>query len=315
MYKRQLLLSTIYAPLAVALFAALDALPGPQPLAYGLSFLMAEGAALALLWAYGSRRELRLGLWGLALCPLLILVSYNGLHFDAWLIPLLIGWVLLLRAQRPGLALLLLLIAAALRHWPALLLPISLMNLPTWRGRIGGALVSIAALLLALAPQLWHYSSAHSGLRIYGQVWEMNDALFPLLAAGIGQSAARALALGVPALLALGLGLSSLRRDPALAGLLIVGTLLLLSPTFFPWYWLWLLPFILLARSPLTIVGAALAAVLPLYYLRFLLADLGQAPWFDTHLIWLEFGPIFALILLAGLAHVRRVRRPDHSGA
>ncbi len=293
-----LLFSTLYAPLAVGVFAGLDLLPGSPPLAFVVSFLLAEAVTLLLLRRHNRDSSVfwfRLG--ALAFNPLLVLVTYNGLHFDIWLLPLLVSWVLALRAGAPTRALLLLGLAIALRHWAVVLLPLTLMALPTWRARAVGGVAMGCALLIVFLPQGLHLLSDHSGLRVYGRQWEMNDALFVLLNAALGQSLARAVALGVPLILALILPFTKL-RDPALAGLILVGALLLLSPTFFPWYWLWLLPFALLWSHPLRWPALALGASLPLYYARFWFDDRGQSALFDQVVVWIEFGPILALIVL-----------------
>ena len=298
------LFSTVYAPGAIIVFALLDALSEQTSTAFIASFLVAEIAAFGVLFCWGDRRDRRIGVWALALNPLLILVTYNGLHFDIWLVPLLVGWVMSLRHGRLSLALLLLGLAIALRHWPLLLLPLNLMAFTTWRQRgIAFAMLGIP-IALVFWPQLYSYGSVHSGLRVYAHAWEMNDALFILMDDLFGHRVARLMALGFPAVTSIYFSLWKPRMDPALSGLLIVGLLLLLSPTFFPWYWLWLLPFVMLARVPLIFAGAAMVGVLPLYYLRFWLKDKGKELLFDHVVVWLEFSPIFALILAFVLLYV-----------
>ena len=302
--------STIYSPVSIGLFAGLNALPGPTELGFALSFLLSEALALLILWRAGSQRDGRLGLWALALNPLAILVSYNGLHFDLWLLPLLLGWVFALRAGRPGLALALLILAIGLRHWAVLLLPLTIMAFTTWPRRMALSGLSLGLIFLLFLPQLWFAGAPHSGLQVYGQHWEMNDALFLLLKALFGDAEARLLALGLPIAIACLWALLRPKTDPALYGLLLVGLLLLLSPTFFPWYWLWLLPFLILAHSPLRIAFAALAAALPFYYLRFWFEERMREAIYDEALIWLIFGPIFILLLIGTARHVSYPNHP-----
>ena len=293
-------LSTIYAPLAVCLFALLDILPGPPSLAYALSFLMADGTALWML-----RRD-RHALWFMALNPLLIWVTYNGLHFDIWLMPLLIAFAFAQRQGRAVQALIWLCLAIALRHWALILLP--LWAGLSWRRIRPWMLVPLAGTALSFLPQLIPYAAYHSGLRVYGRLWEMNDALFLLTKALFGGAGARVLALGAALLVALILGLR--RVEVARAAALSTVTLLLLSPTFFPWYALWFAPFVALMCGRLRLILSALFVVLPLYYLRFTLEDWGRADVFDTWFVWLEFGPILAALLWWGLAHARCSHHP-----
>jgi hypothetical protein len=78
--------------------------------------------------------------------------------------------------------------------------------------------------------------------------------------------------------------------------------LFMLSPTQFPWYYLWLVP--LLALKPSWAL-LALTVTLPVYYLRYPLEALGEAVWFDYGLVWLEFVPIW---LLLGMGLYKRTR-------
>ena len=65
--------------------------------------------------------------------------------------------------------------------------------------------------------------------------------------------------------------------------------LFLLSPTQFPWYYLWLMPFLPLHPHPALVFYAAL---LPLYYLRPLFEHHELAGWFDQGVVWIEHGPV-----------------------
>lgn len=302
-------LSTIYAPLSVSVFAALDLLPGPQEWAYVFSFLGAEAATLFLIFSHMPRSRWGFAVFAMALNPLVILVTYNGLHFDIWLLPLLMGWALMVGQQRALPALMFLMAAIALRHWPAVLLPLTLMLMANWRARwIGGGICALG-LIAAFWPQLMFFDAYHSGLRVYGEQWAMNSALFTVLETSMGSGLARFLALGIACILALALPFTRLRSAPVLIATIVVGTLLLLSPTFFPWYWLWLLPFLLILNHWVRWPLLALTATLPLYYLRFALEATGHENLFDNWIVWIEFGPILLSLVLGALAHGRC---PDH---
>lgn len=71
--------------------------------------------------------------------------------------------------------------------------------------------------------------------------------------------------------------------------LFVVGAIFLLSPTQFPWYWLWCLPFLSLRPSlPLLLY----TALLPMYYVQDqLVYPLGN---------WLQHAPVWALLVIAG---------------
>jgi hypothetical protein len=77
--------------------------------------------------------------------------------------------------------------------------------------------------------------------------------------------------------------------------LLVIGALFLLSPTQYPWYYLWLLPFLTVYPVfPLLL----LTALLPLYYMRFYLTERQMTQIHDLGLVWIEFVPVWSLLLL-----------------
>jgi hypothetical protein len=75
--------------------------------------------------------------------------------------------------------------------------------------------------------------------------------------------------------------------------LAVAACVFLVSPTQFPWYALWFLPFLAIRpMAALLIYGITL----PLYYLRFLFVDMGWTHWFDWGVVWLEHGPVMVLL-------------------
>lgn len=77
------------------------------------------------------------------------------------------------------------------------------------------------------------------------------------------------------------------------AGFISIGALFLLSPTQFPWYFLWVAPLL-----PLFPVRGFLAAVvtLPLYYTYFHLDPRGVAYVQTYGIIWLVWLPVWGLL-------------------
>ena len=76
--------------------------------------------------------------------------------------------------------------------------------------------------------------------------------------------------------------------------LLIIGGAFLLSPTQFPWYYAWLLPFLCIAPSPGFL---ALTALLPLYYLQYYFPpNTEEGGIFGEMVVWIEFAPVWALL-------------------
>jgi hypothetical protein len=76
--------------------------------------------------------------------------------------------------------------------------------------------------------------------------------------------------------------------------LMAIAALFLLSPTQFPWYYTWMLP--LLAVSP-RLSLLLLTFLLPLYYLRFYFVSLDNVGLFDNWLVWIEYVPVWILLV------------------
>ncbi len=131
----------------------------------------------------------------------------------------------------------------------AKLLP-GLVSLAWWRRfRWPDALL---ALLVAFALVLPYWSAGDGLVRslgAYGRHWLFNETLFVVLRA-IGGGHIGGVVLG--ALLTLGVAWIVGKRDtePALGGLLVVATFIVVSANVLPWYALWLLPFLVLRDSP-----------------------------------------------------------------
>jgi alpha-1,6-mannosyltransferase len=236
--------------------------------------------------------------------PLLIKEVYNSAHVDALLLPFLLAAVTCLQRERPIAATAAVGVASCIKLWPVLLMPIAWRRL-TRRPRVllCSLLLSAGALAVALLPVVLSGMDRSSGLAAYARYWEMNDALFvliswfshavayrmtlsPDLAALMPRVAAAVVAAG-------GIGWLAWRRDLMVGPQLLAATtlLILLSPTQFPWYYLWLLPFLALHPHPALILCAAL---LPMYYLRPLMAFHGYAAAFDYGVVWIQHGPVIA---------------------
>jgi alpha-1,6-mannosyltransferase len=258
-------------------------------------------------------RNLNLPLQGLVIYwwnPLLIKEIYNSGHMELVLFPFLLGFVLFLIHHRYVYASGVLGLAVGVRFWPALLLPVVLRN--HWREskRVIPVVILFAGLSIVMFLPLYetHFDSG-SGLRAYASYWEMNDTLFMVLlwtvkailgmnGQGVGnaQITTRVVTAGILFMLIVWIVKRSDHdpRETVRRIVLIIAALFLLSPTQFPWYALWMLPFLAVCpRASLLI----LTALLPLYYVRFYLSARGMAEIFDKGIVWLEFGPVWLLLM------------------
>ena len=289
---------TVYPPLSVAAFSIASRLPFPL-LAWKL---MATGADLLGCWlllAVARRGGLPEGrtVW-YAWNPLVALEVAGMGHVDALGAAAVVGTVLwlLARPARPRA----LATAATLAAAGALAKLVPLAAFPLWARQSGhpwrflamaGGLVAAAGL-----PVLAATGGMPPGLVVYGVSWEFNGPLYePLWRLLAAAGAAPALARAVDGLkdwtgiyeawnpvypylypqflaklaLAAGAGLAvllSLReRDPVAGTGRLLGRLLLLSATVYPWYLLWVLPWAALRRDAawLALSGLILLSYIP----------------------------------------------------
>jgi len=293
-------LTTLYPPAAQAVFAG-AALIKPFDLdVLRTLFLAAEALSFILLLKALSLYN-RSPLWGLlyALNPLLIYAGINVAHMDVLIVPCVLATLIWIRT-RPFWAGAALAGAGAVKLWPLLLAPVFYRNYRTQPVLYASCAAFITALSLAAFTPLFLSLGESSGLAAYSSGWTRTSFLFPWLEkiiTPIASNPGMAARLSIAALLTLlSLWFGFRRRDIDLphALLLLSLALFFLSPAGFPWYVIWVLPF--LSFTPF--YGAALLmASLPLYYIRFALGEQGHYHLYTNIAVPVQFGlPLLVLI-------------------
>ena len=337
-------LSTVYPPVTQGAFA-LAHLAKPWSLgAWRLLLLGFDLVTVALLLKLLVRLNLPvtwvvLYWWN----PLVLKEVFNSGHMETVILPFLLGGVLLALHRRFVWAALLITLGAGAKLWPVILLPILLAPIAREPKKLAPALAVVLALgLLMLIPIYTGGIDDRSGFLNYGRTWEMNDSAYMLILWGV--KGVSHLAIASPTsqltdelqsafvmehmitrgLVALGLVVIVIllargkrRGDESVirACMWAVAALFLLSPTQFPWYFIWVLPFAVIDRRWSLLI---LVALLPLYNLRFLFKDIeagsvAEIMWFFGHwlgiarpepkhifdygIVFLEFLPVWALLV------------------
>lgn len=304
-------LRSIYPPVAELAFAAAH-LVGPFSLtAWRLFALVLDGLSLWLLLGLLAATG-RSALWATLYWwnPIVIKELHNSAHSEVVLVPLLLAALLLAVRQKPALGSVALSLAAGVKLWPVLLLPLMLRHCTGDRRRLLLSASVFAAVTAAWAVPyaLANLGGESSGLLAYAEKWKTFSALFPVLeglAAGMAglfafvPAAAGVLARGLIGVALVGLAVWLARRpvadaDDLLRRVAMLATaMLLVSPSQFPWYAVWCLPF--LPFAPLLALRA-LAITLPLYYTAFYFIGQGQRPVFDQVIVWIAWLPIWGLL-------------------
>jgi len=298
-------LRTIYPPIAQLAFAAAHQIEPWSLTAWrsvvlvldvtilGLLLLLLKDAARSPLWA-------ALYWWN----PLVIFSLFNGAHMDVVVLPPVLIALLLASRGRTVMATAALAVAISAKIWPVLLLPLILrpaLHAPK-------RLLAAAGMMLGLiALQAWPILAAGmdetSGFVAYAQTWQRNSALFPLIeqaasaivgaqAAGSVSRAVLAMICGVMAL-AVAWSPFATTQQLMIRSALVVATLLLAAPAQYPWYLVWLAPFLAFLPTAGLLV---LTATLPLYYTAFYFAARQQIDIYNNLVVWTGWLPVWALL-------------------
>ncbi|MDP7638653.1 MAG: glycosyltransferase family 87 protein [Candidatus Hydrogenedentes bacterium] len=308
---------TVYPPVAQAAFAVAHWLRPWSLQAWRVVLILFDIATLSLIAMLIRRLDrpthyAAIYWWN----PLVVKETVNTAHMDAIALPfVLLALYFALRSApvRSGMAFAL---GIASKLWPIAIVPVVLryMKASPWRLAVAVG-VSAALLSVLLSPILVAVRLGDdSGFLAYGRGWEMNDALFMVflkvseVGSGLlgGDPSGPTVELTARTLVATALVLWILylcRRpieepqDLCNRIVLVMSALFLLSPTQFPWYYLWLIPFLTLSPRASML---SLTVTLPMYYLRFHFEYRDNTEIFDNGVVWLEFAPAFILLLWEG---------------
>jgi alpha-1,6-mannosyltransferase len=189
-------------------------------------------------------------------------------------------------------------LAVAVKYLPIVLLPLY------WR-RVRLRDGVLAALLVGLLyiPFLSHGRIPTGSLGAYVQSFRFNDPVFSTLERLASPQVAAALAVLMGILTATWMRIKTVESPSAFAWPMAAS--LLCAPVIYPWYMLWLLPF-MRSTSTLPIIVWTLS-IIPSYYVWHL-RRVGR-PWVVPGWItWLEYGSV---AIIAALIVWRRVRQPS----
>ena len=303
-------LRTIYPPLAQVTFALAHWISPWSLSAWRAVLLIIDVNTLILLFYVLSISDFPLiGLVVYWWNPLLIKEIYNSGHMDILLYPLLLSTFFFTSRKHYLLGSGILGVATGIKIWPVILLPIVLR--PLWRQPrhiLSGIIVFIFISGIVLFPILYSGLGELSGLSAYASYWQMNDALYMAAFWGISKVVTisndpifiHLLTRSVVVCILVVVTFLTIRKrhfdNVELAGrfLLIIAMLFFLSPTQFPWYSLWLLPFLAVCISyPLLL----LTTLLPIYYLRCYFEARQNTDFFDHWVVWLQYLPVWLLLI------------------
>jgi alpha-1,6-mannosyltransferase len=286
---------SMYPPLSQLVFrAGARFLPGT--VAFKLTFVLAELLVLAMLakwlqsYADGNYR-LAIYAWN----PLVIVEFAASGHNDALAIAAMVAALAIMK-KRPGASAVTLTAGSLAKLFPVTLLPLAL-RLAGWPQKLRGWLAFGGAGLLA-AVCVWPYRSAFAQFPQifvrYQSIWQnYNPSLYALLLWFSGHAE---LAAGIGEGLVLGLAIWAAARkiDPLRAAYLMIGTILMLAPNTYSWYFTWIVPLLCFFPNPAWI----LLTILQFLSYKVLIEYQINGIWhFDPYFQWLTYTPFYALLI------------------
>ena len=242
--------------------------------------------------------------------PLLINEIFGSGHPEVLAFPFVISAFLLINRNYVISSMGSLALAVGVKLWPVFLLLLLLKkNCKTFLNLLKPTIIFSAFIALVFFPLIMINLDSSSGFVAYSKSWENNSSLFKIfLYSGeqilnymdIHSGHAQRYTRYFVALLTIAWVLyQSIKFDKSLfdlfrRSLFIIAAIFLISPTQFPWYYTWILPFLAVApRFSLLI----LTTLLPLYYLRYYYEPIGRLDLFNNYVVWIEFVPVWILLI------------------
>ncbi|MBD3402854.1 DUF2029 domain-containing protein [candidate division GN15 bacterium] len=298
-------LPTIYPPMAQNIFLITYLIGGPTTFTFkivsALFELLTAAALMVLLARWGVRRSaILLYLFS----PLILIEFYLSAHLDILAMPFFIAALLALQRQRSILTGIFLGLAAMVKLYGFLFAPVLFFWL-TGKDRWRFAAALAGAVAVCYAPYLpGSGGNVLGSLGTYLDQWQFNGSIFYLFKYALGFDSARYI---VAALFVAWLAWLILRRVDIRRKLFATfAGYLVLTPTFFPWYFVWIYPFVLWNRSlPFLYLSGS---VLLSYHV--LIGQYSIGTW--TPIIWLglvSWLPFYILLIRDGFRNLQTLRK------
>ncbi len=289
-------LPTIYPPLSQYLFALAYQLGGDSLFGFKLLAFLFE--LLTALMILRFVREMHLPRWTALVylfCPLVFIEFIISSHVDILALPFLLLFLLNSSLTKPqSVQAGVWLAAAAMIKLPALFFGLPLLFGYDWkdRGRFVGTIAVVSALLY-LPFIVTAGTGLFGSLWTYLGTWQFNGSVFNLLASFMPAGVARTICAVAFALVALVVSWGRRRRDRLPTMFMVYGAYVVFTAALFPWYLVWLLPFLIINRNAAFLV---LTVTVFLSY-HVLIGYYTVGAWsVGPYFAWIEYLPFYGIL-------------------
>ena len=225
---------TVYPPLSELIYRLIETVPGYKR----VSTLFDLGSIGLLLLLLAAMKQPLHRVLAYAWNPAVLVSFAMSGHFDSLAIATLLAALLCLLTRRPGLSMAALALSFLSKFFPILLLPTFIKRM-----RLRNLAIFASVVFAFYIPFLGAGVHLVDGATHYARDWVNNASLFILLRFVARSKTGAELLAGVLVLMVIGY-MSKKRATPLWSALVLTGGVLLVSPTAYPWYFTWSIPFL-----------------------------------------------------------------------
>jgi alpha-1,6-mannosyltransferase len=271
---------TIYPPLTELIFRLIETVPGYKR----VSTILDLACVGMLMFLLGAMKQPLHRVLSYAWNPVVLISFAMSGHFDSLAIFTFLVALFFLVTNRPALSMGALALSFLSKFFPVLLLPTFLK-----RARLPHLSLFISLIFAFYVPFLNAGLHLLDGARNFARDWVNNGSLFHLLRYIAGSRVGGELIAALMMLAAIGY-LAKRRAAPLWSSLVLTGGVLLLSPTAYPWYFTWSIPFLCFYPSCAWLLMSVTSV---LAYTPAIAYGAGEPLKNSLLMLSLEYGPVY----------------------
>jgi alpha-1,6-mannosyltransferase len=271
---------TFYPPLCEFAFRLIETVPGYKR----VSTILDLASAVVLMFLLATMKQPPHRVLAYAWNPAVLISFAMSGHFDSLAIVTLLAALFFLVTNRPALSMAALALSFLSKFFPVLLL-LTLLK----RVRFSHVGLFVSLILAFYVPFLSAGLHLLDGARNYARDWVNNASVFNLLRFVTGSRARAGLLAGLLVLAAIGY-LAKTRAAPLWSSLVLTGGVLLVSPTAYPWYFTWSVPFLCFYPSAAWLLMSVTSV---LGYTPAITYGAGEPLKNSLLMLSLEYGPVY----------------------
>jgi alpha-1,6-mannosyltransferase len=271
---------TFYPPLSELAFRLIGTVPGYKR----VSTILDLASAVVLMLLLAAMKQPLHRVLAYAWNPTVLISFAMSGHFDSLAIVTFLAALFFLVTNRPALSMGALALSFLSKFFPVLLLLTFLKRVRL--AHVGLFVSLIFAFYVPFLSAGWHLLD---GARNYARDWVNNGSLFHLLRFVAGSRAGGELIAALMVLAAIGY-LAKKGAAPLWSSLVLTGGVLLLSPTAYPWYFTWSIPFLCFYPSGAWLLMSVTSV---LAYTPAIAYGAGEPLKISLLMLSLEYGPVY----------------------